>query len=85
LELICGDVSEFVRAIGNVRNVLTHMEGGKKMSIEKAHRISLFLTYKLLVLFCIHACVAMDLPLGNLPMMLRSNRMARAASRPLPV
>ena len=85
LNLICGDVSEFVRTIGNVRNVLTHMEGKKKMSIEKADRLSLFLTYKLLVLFCIHVCVVMDLPLGNLPMMLRSNRMARVASRPLPV
>src|ERR1700738_5247499 len=85
LDLICGDVSEFVRTIGTVRNVLTHVEGQKKMSIEKADRLSLRLTYKLLVLFCIHVCVVMDLPLGNLPMMLRNNRMARAASRPLPV
>jgi hypothetical protein len=85
LDLICGDISEFVTTTTKVRNMLTHMEGSKKMSIEKADRLSLFLTYKLLVLFCIHACVVMDLPLGNLPMMLGNNRMARAASRPLPV
>jgi hypothetical protein len=85
LDLICGDVSQFARTIGNVRNVLTHMEGNKKMTIEEAGHLSLFLTYKLLVLFCIHACVVMDLPLVNLPMMLGNNRMARAASRPLPV
>ena len=84
LDRICGDVSEFVRTVGRVRNVLTHMEGTKQMPMETAAYLSLLLTYKLLVLFCIHACVLMGLPLDNLPMMLLNNRMARWAIRPLP-
>jgi hypothetical protein len=54
------------------------------MPIELASLLSFLLTYKLIVLFCIHACVLMKLPLDNLPMMLSNNRMARWASRALP-
>ena len=84
LDQICGDVSQFVTTTVRVRNVLTHMEGTKKMPIETASLHSFLLTYKLMVLFCIHACVLMGLPLNNLPMLLGNNRMARWASRALP-
>jgi hypothetical protein len=84
LNQVCQDVPAFVSAVVRVRNVLTHMQGIKKMPIEVASYLSLFLTFKLIVLFCIHACVAMGLPLDNLGMMLANNSMARAACRPLP-
>jgi hypothetical protein len=84
LDKICGDLTQFVAATKNVRNVLTHMEGKKKMPLDMADRLSMFLTFKLLVLFCIHSCAALGLPLDNLEMMLDSNPMARWASRPLP-
>ena len=85
LNQVCQDVPAFVSAVVRVRNVLTHMQGIKKMPIEVASYLSLFLTFKLIVLFCIHACVAMGLPLDNLGMMLANNSMARSACRPLPV
>jgi hypothetical protein len=85
LNRICQNVPAFIPAVVSVRNVLTHMQGKKKMSIGAASYLSLFLTYKLLVLFCIHACVAMGLPLDNLDGMLANNRMARAACRSLPL
>jgi len=69
---------------GKTRNVLTHMQGSKKLPLETASYLSLFLTYKLIVLFCIHACVSAGLPLDNLGMMLGNNEMARTACRPLP-
>jgi hypothetical protein len=84
LNQICVNIEDFVTSVVRVRNVLTHMQGTDKMPMENAAYFSLLLTYKLIVLFCIHACVLMELPLDNLPMMLLNNRMARWAFRPLP-
>ncbi len=84
LDKICGDVPSFVSAVAKARNALTHMQGSKKLPLEAASYLSLFLTYKLVVLFCIHACVSAGLPLDNLGMMLGNNEMARTACRPLP-
>jgi hypothetical protein len=84
VQTLCPDVDVFVAAVVRARNVLTHMDGNKKLPIEKASYLSLFLTYKLIVLFCIYDCVELGLPLDNHPMMLANNHMARAASRPLP-
>lgn len=84
LNPICGNIEDFVTTVVRVRNVLTHVQGTDKMPMEKAGYLSLFLTYKLIALFCIHACVNMELPLDNLPMMLANNRMAHWALRPLP-
>lgn len=81
---LCQDIEGFVSAVVNVRNVLTHMEGKKNLSIESASYLSLFLTYKLIVLFCIYDCLSLGLPLDNLQMMLGNNDIARAALRPLP-
>jgi hypothetical protein len=85
VQALCPDIDEFVAAVVNVRNVLTHMEGRKKLPIEKASYLSLFLTYKLIVLFSIHDCLALGLPLDNLQTMLANNHMARVALRPLPL
>jgi ApeA N-terminal domain 1 len=85
LKAVCQDVPTFVSTVVSVRNVLTHMQGSKKMPFENASYLSLFLTFKLIVLFCIYACVSMGLPLDNLVMMLANNAAARAACRPLPV
>jgi len=60
------------------------MEGKKSLSIETASYLSIFLAYKLIVLFCIYDCVMLGLPLDNLPMTLANNKTARAALRPLP-
>jgi hypothetical protein len=84
LDHICKDPSDFVSAVVDTRNVLTHMQGKKKLSIEVADYLSLFLTYKLIVLYCIHACTSMGLPIDNLAGMLGNNAMARAACRPMP-
>ena len=84
LKQICGNVEDFVTLVVRARNVLTHMQGTDKMPMEHAAYFSLLLTYKLIVLFCIHACVLMELPLNNLPIMLANNRMARWAGRALP-
>jgi hypothetical protein len=84
VQVLCPDVDGFITAVVKVRNVLTHMEGKKKLPIENASYLSLFLTYKLIVLFCIYDCVALGLPLNNLATMLANNEMARAATRPLP-
>lgn len=84
LDHICGDRLGFTSAVVKARNVLTHMQGNKKMPIEVASYLSLFLTYKLIVLYCIHACVLLGLPTDNLPTMLANNSTARTACRPLP-
>lgn len=84
LDKLCADLPNFISATVDVRNVLTHMQGKKKMPLDRAELLSLFLTYKLLVLFCIHSCAALGLPLDNLEVMLRSNRTALWAARPLP-
>jgi ApeA N-terminal domain 1/Apea-like HEPN len=73
LDNICGDVPKFVSAVVKTRNALTHMQGSKKLPLETASYLSLFLTYKLIALFCIHACVSAGLPLDNLGMMLGNN------------
>jgi hypothetical protein len=84
LDHICKDLSDFVSAVVKTRNVLTHMQGGKKLPIERASYLSLFLTDKLIVLYCIHACISMGLPVDNLAGMLGNNAMARTACRPMP-
>jgi hypothetical protein len=84
LNCICGDVPKFISAVVKTRNVLTHMQGDKKLPLEVASYLSLFLTYKLIVLYCIHACVSMGLPTDNLSLMLANNAMAHMACRPLP-
>jgi ApeA N-terminal domain 1 len=84
VQALCPDVDGFVTTVVKVRNVLTHMEGKKSLPIETASYLSIFLTYKLIVLFCIYDCVVLGLPLDNLPMMLANNDTARAALRPLP-
>ncbi|MGB8413080.1 MAG: HEPN domain-containing protein [Candidatus Binatus sp.] len=84
VQVLCSDVNDFVTALVDARNVLTHMQGRKNLPIEKASYLSLFLTYKLIVLFCIYECAAIGLPLDNLPTMLTNNEMARAAAHGLP-
>jgi hypothetical protein len=84
VQVLCSDVDKFVTAVVNARNVLTHMQGRKNLPIEKASYLSLFLTYKLIVLFCIYEFVSLGLPLDNLPTMLANNHMARAAAHELP-
>jgi hypothetical protein len=84
LSEICGDVEQFVSFVVKTRNVLTHMQGNKKFSLEMASYFSLFLTYKLTALFCIHECTSLGLPLDNLAGMLANNEMARFARPPLP-
>lgn len=84
VQALCPDVDGFVTTVVKVRNVLTHMEGKKSLSIETASYLSIFLAYKLIVLFCIYDCVMLGLPLDNLPMTLANNKTARAALRPLP-
>jgi hypothetical protein len=84
LDPICKDQSDFISAVVKTRNVLTHMQGVKNLPIEVASYMSLFLTYKLIVLYCIHACITMGLPLDNLDGMLGNNAMARRARLPLP-
>jgi len=84
LDAICGDLNRFVSVVVDVRNVLTHMQGKKKMSLEAASYLCMFLTYKLTALYCIHAATTIGLPLDNLAMMLANNSMARMACRPLP-
>jgi hypothetical protein len=84
LNHICKDRPNFISAVVKTRNVLTHMEGNKQLPIDVASYLSLFLTYKLIVLYCIHACVSMGLPIDNLAVMLANNEMARTACRPLP-
>ena len=83
-QALCQDVDQFVTTVVNVRNVLTHMEGKKNLSIQKASGLAVVLTYKLIVLFCIYDCVSLGLPLDNLDMMLANNYAAIAAGRPLP-
>ena len=84
LNSICRDKPEFISVVVKTRNVLTHMQGNKKLPLEVASYLSLFLTYKLIVLYCIHACISMGLPTDNLATMLANNAMARMACRPLP-
>jgi len=84
LREICDDEKEFISSVVKTRNVLTHMEGSKKFSLEMASYFSMFLTYKLSALFCIHECASLGLPLDNLAGMLVNNDMARIARRPLP-
>ena len=84
LDKICGDVPAFVSNVVRARNTLTHLQGSKKLSIESASYLSLYLTYKLIVLFCIDTCMSVGLPLDNLDAMLANNEMARTACRALP-
>jgi hypothetical protein len=84
LTAICGDVDKFVSLVVKTRNVLTHMQGNKNFPLEMASYFSLFLTYKLTALFCIHECRLLGLPLDNLGGMLVNNDVARLACRPLP-
>ena len=81
LDKICGDIPTFVSSVVGARNTLTHLQGSKKLSIEKASYLSLFLTYKLIVLFCIDTCISVGLPLDNLHGMLANNETARTACR----
>jgi hypothetical protein len=84
VQALCPDVDGFVTTVVKVRNVLTHMEGKKSLPIETASYLSIFLTCKLIVLFCIYDCAVLGLPLDNLQMTLANNATARAALRPLP-
>jgi len=84
LDRICGDVPTFVSNVVRARNTLTHLQGSKKLPIESASYLSLYLTYKLIVLFCIDTCISVGLPLDNLNVMLANNEMARTACRALP-
>ncbi|MGO9172197.1 MAG: HEPN domain-containing protein [Rhodomicrobium sp.] len=84
VQALCQNVDSFVTAVVRVRNVLTHMQSRSDLSIDKASRIAMLLTYKLIVLFCIYDCVSLGLPLDNLGMMLANNHTAIAALRPLP-
>ncbi|WP_198164063.1 HEPN domain-containing protein, partial [Bradyrhizobium jicamae] len=84
LDHICKDQPNFISAVVKTRNVLTHMQDTKNLPIELASYLSLFLTYKLIVLYCIHACITVGLPLENLAGMLGNNTMAQTACRPLP-
>jgi len=87
LSRICGDISEFARTVSKVRNTLTHMDPDNdgQFSVERASRLSLPLTIKLTVLFCIIEAQSLGLPLDNLKSMLDNNVMARMACRPLSV
>ena len=84
VQILCPDVDKFVAAVVKTRNVLTHMRGQKSFPIERASNVSFFLTYKLIVLFCIYESVILGLPLDNLQTMLGNNDMARAAAHMLP-
>jgi hypothetical protein len=86
VSLICGDMLDFARTVSKTRNALTHMKGESDgpFNIHQASALSLPLTYKLTVLFCILEAQWLQLPLDNLPTMLANNDMARAAQRPLP-
>jgi hypothetical protein len=84
VQALCADVDKFVMAVVNARNVLTHMQGRRNLPIEKASYLSVFLTYKLIVLFCIYECGTLGLPLDNPPTLLANNNMARAAAHGLP-
>jgi hypothetical protein len=55
LSRISGDINSFARMVSKVRNTLTHMDPDNdgQFSIERASRLSLPLTIKLTVLFCI--------------------------------
>ncbi len=82
---ICGDQATFIKTVVAVRNVLTHMQGNRKLSINRASYLSMFLTFKLMVLFCIYTCVELDLPLDDLQVVLANNTLASYATRPLPL
>jgi hypothetical protein len=84
VSLICGDTDVFVGLVVKVRNILTHMQEKKDLSIEKASRLSIYLTYKLIALFCIHYAITLGLPTDNLATLLANNEYCRAALRPLP-
>jgi|GEM_PF-4187667 len=76
---VVGDADKFVSAIVKTRNVLTHMEGKKNYTLDEASAACILLTYKLTVLFCIHECVHIKLPLDNLSSALANNPIARWA------
>jgi len=83
---LCGDATKFARSVSNTRNLLTHFdfEDGRQDDLYRAFRVSLHLTYKLTVLFCILEAQWLRLPLNNLPMMLANNTMAIGATRSIP-
>jgi ApeA N-terminal domain 1 len=83
---LCGDATKFAKAVSNTRNLLTHFdfEDDERDDLYHAFRVSLYLTYKMTVLFCILEAQWLRMPLDNLPMMLENNRMAIGAKRPIP-
>ena len=83
---LCGDAIKFAKVVSDTRNLLTHFdfEDDEKDDLYRASRVSLYLTYKMTVLFCILEAQWLGMPLDNLPMMLENNNMAIGAKRPIP-
>ncbi len=83
---LCGDPTKFAKVVSNARNLLTHLnfEDAEKDDLHRASRVSLYLTYKMTVLFCILEAQWLRIPLDNLAMMLENNHMAIGAKRPIP-
>jgi hypothetical protein len=83
---LCGDATKFAKVVSDTRNLLTHFdfEEDEKDDLYRAFRVSLYLTYKMTVLFCILEAQWLRIPLDNLPMMLENNTMAIGAKRPIP-
>ena len=86
VSLLCGDAAKFSRIVAKTRNALTHLQADNddNFDLNRASRLSLYLTYKLTVLFCILEAQWLKLPLDNLATMLANNDMAIGAQRPLP-
>ena len=71
MEKICGgEIDNFTRLVADTRNALTHMQGSRRLTLDHASRLSLYLTIKLTVLFCILEAQWLGLPLDNLEGML---------------
>jgi hypothetical protein len=83
---LCDDATTFAKVVSDTRNLLTHFdfEDDEKEDLYRAFRVSVYLTYKMTVLFCILEAQWLRIPLDNLPMMLESNHMAIGAKRPIP-
>jgi hypothetical protein len=82
---LCGDATKFAKVVSDTRNLLTHFdfEEDENDDLYRAFRASLYLTYKMTVLFCILEAQWLRIPLDNLPMMLENNTMAIGAKRPI--
>lgn len=83
---LCDDATKFAKAVSDNRNLLTHFdfEEDEKDDLYRAFRASLYLTYKMTVLFCVLEAQWLRIPLDNLPTMLENNRLAIGAKRPIP-